>query len=467
MPIREKFPKAQLPRSHYFFSIGRGDSLRTFALRPLTLWAIIALLPLSLLWGGGATLYLAFHDEMLGIYLTHQIEMRNAYEDRIAEARAELDRVASRQLLDQNSFEGKVHDLLLRQAQLEQRGSLVASLATQVAEHDLAMTAEIRPHPAAVKVPVAALNAIEAVSRTGPSDSVIGAATRAFAPLPIEIAPPVAPKPRPVEEPRDYVSVLPKSEADHASADLAAAASNPDLDASARLGLIAYSLDRVERGQLATLGQVATVARDAVAHLSAVVAKTGLSMDNLSAHEPKGGVGGPFIPVSDDPAAPAFDTAVSRAAREIALADRLRRLMPFMPVRRPLFGEASVSSPFGYRPDPFLGRPALHPGVDLVQAFGAEIYSTAAGRVVHAGPFGGYGNMVEVDHGNGLATRYGHMSEVLVTEGQEVKAGAVLGRIGSTGRSTGPHLHYEVRVNDEPVDPERFLEAGAEMFAAQ
>jgi murein DD-endopeptidase MepM/ murein hydrolase activator NlpD len=141
--------------------------------------------------------------------------------------------------------------------------------------------------------------------------------------------------------------------------------------------------------------------------------------------------------------------------------------MPFMPVRRPLSGEASVSSPFGYRPDPFLGRPALHPGVDLVQTFGAEIYSTAAGRVVHAGPFGGYGNMVEVDHGNGLATRYGHMSEVLVTEGQEVKAGAVLGRIGSTGRSTGPHLHYEVRVNEEPVDPERFLEAGADMFAAQ
>jgi murein DD-endopeptidase MepM/ murein hydrolase activator NlpD len=464
MPIREKFPKAQLPRSHYFFSIGRGDSLRTFALRPLTLWAIIALLPLSLLWGGGATLYLAFHDEMLGIYLTRQIEMRNAYEDRIAEARAELDRLASRQLLDQNSFEGKVHDLFTRQAQLEQRGSIVASLATQVSEHDLAMTAEIRPHPATANV---AVNAIEAVSRTEPSDSVIGAATRAFAPLPIEIAPAAAPKPRPVEEPRDHVSVLPTAEADHASADLAAAANNPDLDSSARLGLIAHSLDRVERGQLARLGQVATVARDAVARLSAVVAKTGLSMDNLSAPDPKGGVGGPFIPVSDDPAAPAFDTAVSRAEREIALADRLRRLMPFMPVRRPLFGEASVSSPFGYRPDPFLGRPALHPGVDLVQAYGAEIYSTAAGRVVHAGPLGGYGNMVEVDHGNGLATRYGHMSEVQVTEGVEVKAGAMLGRIGSTGRSTGPHLHYEVRVNDEPVDPERFLEAGADMFAAQ
>src|SRR5271154_2891982 len=161
MPIREKFPKAQLPRSHYFFSIGRGDSLRTFALRPFALWAIVSLLPLSLVWGGAATLYVAFHDDMLGAYLVRQAEMQNAYEDRIAEARAELDRVASRQLLDQNSFEGKMHDLLSRQAQLEQRGSIVASLATQVAEHDLTATAEIRPH-AGAKASAAALSAIEA-----------------------------------------------------------------------------------------------------------------------------------------------------------------------------------------------------------------------------------------------------------------------------------------------------------------
>jgi murein DD-endopeptidase MepM/ murein hydrolase activator NlpD len=79
---------------------------------------------------------------------------------------------------------------------------------------------------------------------------------------------------------------------------------------------------------------------------------------------------------------------------------------------------------------------------------------------------GGYGDMVEIDHGNGLVTRYGHLSEVLVEEGQQVTAEAILGRIGSTGRSTGPHLHYEVRVDGEPVDPERFLQAGAPLFAS-
>ena len=105
MPIRDNFPKAQLPRSHYFFSVGRGDSLRTFALRPVTLWTIIALFPISLLWGGAATLYFAFHDDMIGVYLTHQAEMQTAYEDRIAEARAEVDRFSSRQLLDQNALD--------------------------------------------------------------------------------------------------------------------------------------------------------------------------------------------------------------------------------------------------------------------------------------------------------------------------------------------------------------------------
>jgi murein DD-endopeptidase MepM/ murein hydrolase activator NlpD len=87
--------------------------------------------------------------------------------------------------------------------------------------------------------------------------------------------------------------------------------------------------------------------------------------------------------------------------------------------------------------------------------------------VAHAGPAGGYGNMVEIDHGNGLATRYAHMSDVLVEEGQQVDEGAVLGRLGSTGRSTGPHLHYEVRVDGEPVDPERYLRAGVNLAAAE
>lgn len=458
MSVRESFPRAKLPRSHYFVSISRGESFRTFAFRPLALWAAAAFLPLVAVWAAGASLYIAFHDDMLGVYVARQAEMQNAYEDRIAEARAEVDRVSSRQLLDQNSFEGKMHDLLSRQARLEEHGSIVAALASEAVQ-DPFVAAEFRGH---AKARAGALGAIEAISRSAPTDGLIGPAVRAFAPLAPTIAPAPPSKPRPVEDSHENLSAIPRS-----ADDLAAAANNPDLDAAARLGLISYSLDRVERGQIASLDEITKVARVATAHLNAVVARAGLSADELKPPDASGGMGGPFIPMAVDPQAPAFDQVVARAAREVEAADKLRRLMPYLPVRAPLVGEANVSSPFGYRPDPFIGRPALHPGVDLVQPYGADIRSTAAGRVVHAGPMGGYGNMVEVDHGNGLATRYGHMSEVLVSEGDEVKAGAVLGRIGSTGRSTGPHLHYEVRVDGEPVDPERFLKAEAGVAAEQ
>jgi len=131
MSLRDSYPRPKLPRPLYFFSRARGESIRTFALGPFAFWSLIAIIPISLVWGVGATLYLAFRDDMLGVLAARQAEMQYAYEDRLAEARAELDRVAGRQLLDQNSFEGKVHELLSRQAQLEQRGSIVAALVDQ------------------------------------------------------------------------------------------------------------------------------------------------------------------------------------------------------------------------------------------------------------------------------------------------------------------------------------------------
>jgi murein DD-endopeptidase MepM/ murein hydrolase activator NlpD len=110
--------------------------------------------------------------------------------------------------------------------------------------------------------------------------------------------------------------------------------------------------------------------------------------------------------------------------------------------------------------NPFLGRPAIHTGIDLRGDAGEPVRATATGSVTIAGRLGGYGNLVEINHGNGLATRYGHLSEIDVKIGQIVRIGEVIGKIGSTGRSTGPHLHYETRINGEAVDPKKFLRAG-------
>jgi len=120
-----------------------------------------------------------------------------------------------------------------------------------------------------------------------------------------------------------------------------------------------------------------------------------------------------------------------------------------------------LTSGFGVRTDPFTGVLRHHDGVDLGAPEGSAIRASADGVVLSAGPRGGYGNAVEVDHGNGLTTLYGHASQVLVEAGQTVKAGQEIARVGSTGRSTGPHLHFEVRMGGRPVDPARVLKVYA------
>ena len=118
------------------------------------------------------------------------------------------------------------------------------------------------------------------------------------------------------------------------------------------------------------------------------------------------------------------------------------------------------SSGFGPRVDPFTRRYAFHSGVDFAGPWGSVVHSTAPGVVVFAGNRGGYGNMVEVDHGFGIHTRYGHLSTIGVRMGMRVEKGANLGRVGSTGRSTGPHVHYEVWYDDVAKNPINFIEAG-------
>jgi murein DD-endopeptidase MepM/ murein hydrolase activator NlpD len=475
MSLRDVYPRARLAGRHYYFSMARDDELRTYTLRPALLWTIAALLPLLLVWGIAATLFIAFHDNMLGALVTRQAEMQYSYEDRLAEARAEIDRVTSRQLLDQTSFEGKVHELLSRQAQLEQRTSIIASMAKEAEGHPtvIAGTDRSRLKFGSAAKPASALNAIEAIGASD-SDGAPEAAS-AFAPISTGAISPGGAKPRPIDDPRPAMSrehtsgLAPKDTEHRVAAELNDALNDPAVPAPTRLSLISYSLDRMERGQMTALAQIGATAGATASRLRQMIDETGVSADRF-AETPKlasGGVGGPYIPINADPNAPAFDKAVAKAERALTEEGRLRAVVPYMPLRRPLFGEAGVSSPFGYRPDPFLGRPALHPGVDLVQDYGADVKCTGAGRVIHAGPMGGYGNMVEIDHGNGLTTRYGHLSEVLVEEGQQVKANEIVGRLGSTGRSTGPHLHYEVRVDGEPVDPMRFLRAGGLLLASE
>lgn len=137
-----------------------------------------------------------------------------------------------------------------------------------------------------------------------------------------------------------------------------------------------------------------------------------------------------------------------------------------VPAYMPVTG-FSYSSPFGVRFDPFTGNSAMHAGVDMAGRRGEPVHAAAAGTVALAARAGGYGNCVELDHGSGLATRYGHLSAILVHPGDRVAQGDVIARMGSTGRSTGTHLHFEVRVDGRAVDPRPYLDASAAVLAAQ
>jgi len=116
-----------------------------------------------------------------------------------------------------------------------------------------------------------------------------------------------------------------------------------------------------------------------------------------------------------------------------------------------------ITGPFGSRMDPFNGEGAFHAGVDISCHYGQAILAPADGTVSYADFYNGYGRLIEIDHGNGIQTRYGHLSGFAVTDGESVRKGQVIGYVGMSGRSTGAHLHYEVRINDTPVNPHKYL----------
>jgi murein DD-endopeptidase MepM/ murein hydrolase activator NlpD len=203
-----------------------------------------------------------------------------------------------------------------------------------------------------------------------------------------------------------------------------------------------------------------------VSGLEAVIRRTGVNPQQLEQRVAAAqNVGGPYVPLQSmrivGIADEAFQAAYRGAASEIAQLNDLLSALRHVPLTTPVHGsEFERTSGFGARIDPFTRRFAFHPGLDFAGPWGAGVQSTAPGTVVWAGGRGGYGNMVEVDHGFGIRTRYGHLSSILVKVGAKVNKGSVVGRLGSTGRSTGPHVHYEVVYDDVVRNPSNFIEAG-------
>jgi murein DD-endopeptidase MepM/ murein hydrolase activator NlpD len=347
---------------------------------PVAFWIAVGTVVIMAGWSVAAATYLAFRDDVLRTLIAHQAEQQFAYEDRIAELRAQIDRTTSRQLLDQEQFEQKLDDLMRRQATLESRTTTLSSVA------DPTTTGSIKPSAP--------------TTRSGKQSSL-----------------------------------------------------------GATLDRLQTSLDRVEQRQSTTLSVLEDRYTNKARQIRGVFNQLGLKLDTAPA-----ATGGPFVPLKLPTQNEGFDRALMRVNFARADADQLANTLLTVPVRKPVAGEIDETSPFGIRMDPFVHEAAMHTGIDFRGEIGEPIHATAAGTVSIAGWEGGYGKMVEIDHGNGLATRYGHLSEIDVAVGDKIRIGQVVGLLGSTGRSTGPHIHYETRVNGEAVNPQKFLDAGNRLF---
>ena len=380
---------------------------------PVAFWIAVGTVVVMAGWSVATATYFAFRDDVLKGLIARQAEQQYAYEDRIAELRARIDRTTSRQLLDQEQFEQRLDDLLRRQATLESRAA--------------ALVGFVDPPTGSLRSSVRATQEPSAGAR--PAGDLIAAP--------------------PTRDRRSFLEpdLLPSNRKGGKEATI-----------GVKLSHIEASLDRVERSQAAALSQMQERYEGKARKLRGVFAALGLKPDAPAAS------GGPFVPINLPGEGNGFERALTRANLARVQAEQLGRSLVWVPVRRPVIGEIDLSSTFGVRVDPFLHIPALHTGLDFRGDAGDPIHATAAGTVTAAGWSGGYGRMVEIDHGNGLSTRYGHLSQIDVSPGDKVRIGQVIGRMGSTGRSTGPHLHYETRIDGDAVDPQKFLDAGARLF---
>jgi murein DD-endopeptidase MepM/ murein hydrolase activator NlpD len=414
--LREQHRKASAdPRSRHRGTRGAawtlGHGARQVRLGPITFWTVVGALIVMSAWSLGTASYFAFREDLLTRLISRQAQMQYGYEDRISDLRAQVDRLASRQLLDQEQYEQKLEQLVRREALLESRASALSGVPYHTP------TGSVRP-----------TNRPQ-ITGDKPSSSL---------------------KPSPIND--TVILTAPRER--EARLDIRG------VGIEATLARLESALDRVEARQQSTVTRLEENYDAKAKHIRRVLGELGLDLGKLPLASPSRAVGGPFVPAKMTAENAAFERQLLRIDTARGQVERLTRALVAVPVRKPVPGEIDTTSGFGMRVDPFLHIPAMHTGLDFRGETGEAIRATAAGTVTHTGWSGGYGKMVEIDHGNGLSTRYGHLSSIDLEVGHTVRSGQIVGRMGSTGRSTGPHLHYETRIGGEAVDPQRFLRAG-------
>ncbi|MCA3627902.1 MAG: peptidoglycan DD-metalloendopeptidase family protein [Methylobacterium sp.] len=466
--------------ARFAFLVRRRSGWDTIEIGGPIFLGTVALSLFLILTAVAGTLYNVFRDDALLAMASSERRDLRAYEDRIVELRQRIDRLTTRQIANQDTIEDRVAALVARQAELEARYLLLSDLEQRAAQAGL--------QPSRAAIPVTATGSVSGAPARAPLEARF--------PLPAAIGgPAVPPRPVPVDEPAS--AFAPRAFQPVSPGD--ATTKPPGFEDMKMRGAIKDVVGQVDRRtramelhQISTVRKLAEHAEEADGRARRVIAATGLGLDRFERNPepraeaklkspdgkpaeplllrdvspPQSGLGGPLLPPTGLESGNAFDIHLVRADRALLRAGNSQAVLNRLPLARPLSTEHDITSGFGTRLDPFTRGLAMHSGIDFRAPTGAAVRATAPGKVIEAGYNGGYGRMVEIDHGNGLSTRYAHLSSIQVGEGDVIRAGQVIGTVGSTGRSTGPHLHYEVRIDDDATDPMRFLRASRLMTAS-
>jgi len=380
----------------------------------------------------GLATYLFMKSDLIAVSSREKDALELQYQDRIERLRTEIERLNSRQMVDRESVELKVLEIVRRQEAITRQHDMVADLMDRAERSGIRIAARSpvpQQKPAASPLPEVSQSSDPLLAIGGESEPLVD---------PLEILGLRGSNPGPVSAPSDHTQEK----------------NRPGTDKQATLNAVQNALSDMDKNSIAALDALALAAEKQIETIVTSMRPLGLrlpaALDAASL-----GTGGPFIPYVGT----SFEDRVQRARLAMSALSDLKDAAGRLPIHRPV-RHVSISSEFGPRLDPFLNRWAMHSGIDFRAAYGTRVYASAPGTVVKAGWQGGYGIMVEIRHPNGYVTRYAHLSRLQVKKGNHVLAGDVIGNIGSTGRSTGPHLHYEVRQNDKPIDPEDYIWAG-------
>lgn len=375
-------------------------------------------------WIAYSTLSVMFKDYVIAAKKQQYVDMQTVYEDRITQMLTSVDQLNGRLLLNQDTVESKLETVREIQSTLENRQQKLASL---LASQFGVSTSNLVPRQAV-------------------DDQILTAGKKGSRLL-------ILLEPRSVDT---RFSRAPGQQS----------ALQDDKSESYRsLWRLKNRLRRSAMAQKKFLNLIEERSAKKTAKFASLIASLGFKPERFVPNDSKrnAGLGGPLIPLGafdpDTPLNPE-EQQLARISKSGNVATAYRAVLAKFPILSPLKTIGRVSSPFGPRRDPFKRVKAMHTGIDVPKPLGTPVAAPGPGKVVRAGWAGAYGLLIDINHDNGLTTRYAHLSKIEVKVGQRVTAGQLIARVGSTGRSTGSHLHYETRINGKPNNPFKFIKVG-------